>query len=352
MPNPPPLGHRPDAVERLVGHRRRPRGARPGSAFRRRAARFLFANHCHSELSHDSATPVAVLLSQAALHGASAINVTDHRTLTQCSDDDFHPFLGVYPMCGEEWGSDGHAGLLNMPPDGDPMDGWTIPDMVLEATAQGATIVANHPFYEGDPWPEERVSEGIEGIEVWNGPWWWMLAATLPNQQATRWWQDHLEEGRRIFAIGGSDVHYVGLNPLRPCNYVLAEGPEPEAIQRAVEAGRLGISEDEKGPRAFLWADADGDGEYETPMGTDLEVASPTWIGIRIAVKKGKGDQLFLYTREGLVHSTKVDHKSWELRLAARVDATTRDFLRIELRGTLTNTMKSMTNPIYVNYGD
>ena len=313
---------------------------------------FLFANHCHSAKSHDSFTPISVLLSQAALHGASSIAVTDHRTLAQCSDPDFYPQLGVYPICGEEWGSEGHAGLLNLPPDADPMDGWPLAEMVAEATALGASVIANHPFFDGDPWPEGRVSPGINGIEVWNGPWWWRQKAAVPNQRAVGWWQDHLEEGRRIFAIGGSDVHYVGLNPLFPCNYVLAAGPEPDLIQAAVEAGRMGISVDEDGPRTFLWADIDGDAEYEIPMGTNVAITSPTRLRIRIAVKKGKGDRLYLYTREGIVHSRRVDTAVWELRISALVDENTRDFIRVELRAGRTNYMRSLTNPIYVNYDD
>ncbi|MAE71612.1 MAG: hypothetical protein CME06_14235 [Gemmatimonadetes bacterium] len=134
---------------------------------------FLLANHCHTRASHDSSTPLTTLLAQAALHGFASINITDHRTLEACSYPSFEPSFGVIPICGEEWGSDGHAGLPNMPPDADSMDGWEIADMVPEARAIGATVIANHPFFSGDPWPEHRLSLGIEGIEVWNSIWWW-----------------------------------------------------------------------------------------------------------------------------------------------------------------------------------
>jgi hypothetical protein len=172
------------------------------------------------------------------------------------------------------------------------------------------------------------------------------------NQKAVRWWQDHLEEGRRLVAIGGSDVHYIGLNSLYPCNYVLAASNQPDDIQAAIDEGRLGISKDQDGPRVFAWADADGDLEYETPMGANLSVTSRKRIGVRVTVKNGNGRTLFLYTHQGVIWSKQVDSDDWELRASAMLDASSRTFLRAELRASDNNYMKSMTNPIYVNYVD
>ncbi|MAE71208.1 MAG: hypothetical protein CME06_12175 [Gemmatimonadetes bacterium] len=311
---------------------------------------YLLANHCHSEYSHDSSTDLELLLWETALRGADAMVLTDHRTYAGCSDDEFQPVLDMVPICGQEWGSSPHAGIIHVPADTDPMDGYSIPDMIDGVTAAGGTIVANHPFFDGDPWPEERLSAGIDVIEVWNGPWWWGTEAASKNQQAARWWQDHLEEGRRVSAIGGSDKHYVGLNPLYPCNYVYAASNQAEDIQDAIEAGRLGISRDESGPRVFLWADADGGLDYDLPMGSNISVTTPSRIYIRVPVKNGEGEKLFLYTHQGIVWSGTVDSANWELRASGVVEAGARAFVRAELRGTRTNYMKSMTNPIFANF--
>ena len=308
---------------------------------------YRFANHTHSEYSHDSETPVGLLIWSAGSHGAKSISITDHRTMEACLDPHFQTIYGCTPICGEEWGGgSGHAGLINMEY-GDPMEGWTVEEMIPEALSRGATIIVNHPFDTGTPWPHAPfLHEGIRGIEIWNGPWVW-----IDNQSAVNWWQDVMAEGRMVFGIGGSDVHYYPLNPLLPCNYVLSASSEPDDIQAGVDAGRISISMNEKKTTCFMWCDSDLNGSYETVLGDNIAVQAQKKIRFKIEIFLGEGLKLNLHTSQGNFHSRTVGSGNpWTMVVAATVGPQTKDFLRLEVRKGLLGNMWAITNPIFVNY--
>ena len=307
---------------------------------------YELANHTHSEYSHDSETPVWLLIWSAGSHGAKSICITDHRDCESQMDQNFRKINGCTPIGGEEWGSgDCHIGLFNLEY-GDPMVGWTVEEMIPEALARGATIIVNHPF-GGTEWSYyPMLHDGIRGIEVWNGPWAW-----IDNHSAVTWWHEILCEGRIVIGIGGSDVHYFPLNPLLPCNYVLAESDDPDDIQDAVEGGRISISANENKVKCFLWCDTDLNGEFETAIGDNIIVQEPKFIRFGIEVYNGTGMKLTLFTSDEKVHSTVVgDGDPWIQKITAQVGPGTRDFLRLELRKGLFQLMYAMTNPILVNY--
>lgn len=307
---------------------------------------YKLANHTHTEHSHDSDTPVWLGIWSAGSHGANSIAITDHRTLEAYLDPGFTKLNGCTPLLGEEWGSgDCHIDLLNIDY-GDPMDDWDIEEMIPEALSRGATILVNHPF-GGTEWSYyPYLHDGIEGIEIWNGPWIWM-----DNQSAVSWWHDLMADGRMVTGIGGSDVHYYPLNPLLPCNHVLAESQEPDDIQAGVEGGRIVITMNESSARCLLWCDSDLDGTYETVVGDNLIIPESRKIKIKIEVYDGEDMELVLKTSAGKYLSRNVGAGDpWTLSGTAQLGPNTKDFLRLELRDGLLDIMYAITNPIFVNY--
>ena len=312
---------------------------------------YLFANHCHSGYSRDSSADLAELMAGAAARGADAFSLNDHGTYEGCDDPAFQQIGDMIPICGEEWsgvqgGSDApHAVVLNVPSTMPHMTGWPIADMIEEVHAAGGSVIANHPFMIGLGWPEDRLSPGIDGVEVWNG-----TGAFARNSLALAWWQEHLAEGRRITGMGGTDIHEASRNALAPCNYVLARSPNPDDIQDAVNEGRVGISKNETGPRVYLWADLDGALPYDIPMGTNIELASAADVYVRVRVTGGEGEAISLHIHDRQIWSGNVNADPWELRASARLGPQRRTLLRAELRSGPRNGLDALSNPIYVNY--
>jgi hypothetical protein len=106
--------------------------------------------------------------------------------------------------------------------------------------ALGALAVAAHPYcpFIGCAWRFGYA--GLDGVEVWNGPW------TLDDEAALATWDGLLAGvGARPWpvALGGSDAHrepeLVGL----PRNLVLADDLDRRAILDGMRAGRVWIAE-------------------------------------------------------------------------------------------------------------
>ena len=230
------------------------------------------------------------------------IAVTDHRTVAGMSDPEFtHPYLVL--LGGEEFGSDGHAGVWgsheHVPHE--PQHGETpaerIQEAVSEAHAQGALFSANHPAYSGDLWTWD-VSQ-LDAVEVWNGPWSLMHEETDEstldawvvgrngdenpairvavrsrgggeNAQALRFWQALLSLGYHPAPVGGSDRHML-LPAGLPTTYVAVESEGPQAVLEGIASGQTFVSRSPQGPQVRLTAQVDG---VAYPMGADLPASS------------------------------------------------------------------------------
>ncbi len=309
---------------------------------------YLFANHTHTSYSSDSSTLLSDRIGLAGTEGADAVSITDHGNLEACSAPAFVETNGCIPMCGEEWGSDvdGDAGLLN-PTAGPNIGGAALEDMIPQALARGATIIANHPFISSEPWTREDLHLGISGIEVWTT----MLYAVSGGDAAVAWWNGFLSKGRIVFCIGGSDNHTTSYMSLRPCNYVLAESAYPDDLQESIEAGRISISSEKDGGWCQVWADPGLTGQF-VPMGSNLHIAGNQSIRFRLDAYNAAGLTLNVITATGSAHSYTIgEGDPWRVDFVAAANSATKDFVRAEIRtGNIAYPVESISNPIYVNY--
>lgn len=309
---------------------------------------YCFANHTHTTHS-DGYASVEERIKEAAKYGADSVSITDHRTLTQCSDSGFGTYDNCQPMCGEEWGGHGHVGMLNIAP-GEDMEGWSWETALPAALARGATVIANHPKnLESNPWPIDNVDPGVQGVEVWSA----VFTAT-GSAEALLWWGDFLAKGRQLFAIGGSDNHLYDwmstsvFNSLTPCNYVLAAGADPDSLQAGIDAGRISITGKKGGGRCYLWADGGNDGTYETLMGGNVVVTAAATVRIRAEVYDGSGLDMYVISGTGESRYEVGEGSPWIADFQMTAGASTKDFVWVELRGLL-NATEAISNPIYIN---
>lgn len=255
----------------------------------------------------------------AATDHLQFVAVTDHRTVDGLSDPDFgHPYLAV--LGGEEFGSDGHAGIWGITehiphePQGGEDATTRIQDAIDEAHAVGAAFSVNHPLYAGDLWAWDVT--GFDGVEVWNGAWsalasptteaeldaWaagrpenpWIrpavrAAGVSQNGQALRFWQEVLSSGAHPAPVGGGDRHMIFPAGL-PTTYVAASAQTPEAVLAGIQAGHTFVSRGPQGPQVVLEATVGG---QVYPMGADLPAGEAT-IGWRVG--RAAGGELRIWT--------------------------------------------------------
>ncbi|MEJ5199869.1 MAG: CehA/McbA family metallohydrolase, partial [Anaerolineae bacterium] len=121
--------------------------------------------------------------------------------------------------------------------------------------AAGQAFIIAHPQSPGDPcctgcaW---RFGDMMPGnarlVEIWNGPW----AGESGNEAALALWYDWLNQGHRLVATAGSDLHAATDYDRRPgFNVVYAEALTEAALIEALLAGHLYLS---AGPRVALRA--------------------------------------------------------------------------------------------------
>ncbi|MFZ5475249.1 MAG: CehA/McbA family metallohydrolase [Myxococcota bacterium] len=247
------------------------------------------------------------------------VAVTDHRTDAGWSDPDFgHDFLAV--LNGEEFGSDGHAGIWGAaehvphePQAGEDANS-RIADAIDEAHATGGLFSVNHPLSDGDLWAWDVA--GFDAVEVWNGPWsvlgmptdeaaidaWvgehggfenpWIRAAArvegVPqNGQALRFWYAALADGEHPAPVGGGDRHMIFPAGL-PTTYVAAADASPEAVLAGIAVGATFVSRGPQGPQVVLEAEVAGE---RYAMGAALPAGEVT---VRWRVGRAAGGELRL----------------------------------------------------------
>jgi hypothetical protein len=181
----------------------------------------------------------------------------------------------------------------------------------------------------------------IAAIEAWGAPWLWA------NGESLAFWDELLRAGRRVTAVGGSDIHDLSARPghhlATPTTWVPA-GDDPLA---AVRQGRVVVSQDSSGP---VVVPLGPDGEFA--LGATLARAAP-W---RARVVGGRGGRLRVLGPEGRVTESRgidIDEDDCQVDLGPLP----RGWGRLELWGPglfragpvagRMGTMWCLTNPVY-----
>jgi hypothetical protein len=260
--------------------------------------------HCHTLHSDGDGWP-AEMLGQAVRRGLDFLGVTDHNQVGHQADyaavrGEHLPILlpGVevttYRGHWNAWGTDRW---------------WEFREPVAEAvsrtmqaaSASGALVSVNHPKPFGPPW-EYPEAIGYHAVEVWNGAW-----ARL-NYAALDWWEGQLRAGRRLVALGGSDLHHVRTPDTdrrhardlgSPTTWAMTGGDRtPAGVLAALRAGRAFLSRDPSGPQLFF-----------------ERVLAPEPDAVRVHVVGARGAALMLISAAGIEYSTSIGADDWSDRL-------------------------------------
>lgn len=212
--------------------------------------------HVHSEQSGDATATFVQIATLAKNRGLDFINLSDHNTNSQ------HALVAAFqPMAptvlflrgAEITTYAGHGNSVGTNAYIDHRigkDGRTVGAILDEVAAQGGIFIVNHPSLDlggaciGCAWRHADTDwSKVSGLEVITGKWEFVERAFTPGAIAL--WDEQLDAGHRIAAIGGSDDHRAGMDtsptgtPLgSPTTLVYADGLSEAAIVDAVRHGR------------------------------------------------------------------------------------------------------------------
>lgn len=235
-------------------------------------------------------------------------------------------------------------------------DGF-LPAILRQIHRQGALAIAAHPFcpFVGCAW--RFGFDGLDAVEVWNGPW------TPDDEVSLRQWDALLaaaatnggdksaEDGRGwrfLPAVGGSDAHdhsqTVGLGQ----TVVLAEDLTREAVLAGIRAGRCYVAESADVEVDFV-ASAEG---TTVGIGERLSLRSDTNVMIEVSVRGAPGAFVRLVTDVGPVAHQPLPAEG-EGTVSWRTTPQASAYVRAEVRRTPSGPlpfepMVAFTNPIFL----
>lgn len=212
--------------------------------------------HVHSEQSGDATATFMEISMLAKSRGLDFVNLSDHNTNSQ------HALIAaLQPMMpdllflrgAEITTYAGHGNSVGTEAYVDHRigrQGRAITGVLDDVQAQGGVFIVNHPALDlggaciGCSWkhPDTDWSK-VQGLEVITGNWDFVERAFTPGAIAL--WDQQLDAGHRIAAIGGSDDHRAGMDtsptgsPIgNPTTLVHAENLSEAAIVDAIRHGR------------------------------------------------------------------------------------------------------------------
>jgi predicted metal-dependent phosphoesterase TrpH len=229
------------------------------------------------------------------------------------------------------------------------MPGYDINQVIDQIHAAGGYFSPNHPadFLDaGIPYLLDQTDwSKVDFFEVINGKT--KLLDSLPNPinlKAIKMWDELIQKGHRITAIGGSDAHQAGKaeNPIgseigTPTTVVYAQSLSVHGIMKAMAAGRVYILNDAKNNMTIDFTATAGD---KSAMMGDL-IAAPE-IAFRIKLDHAKFTTLFII-ENGLPLPIPImtDSFTYSFKRSPR----SAGYLRLEVKSG--EFLKLVTNPIY-----
>ncbi len=309
-----------------------------------------FRGDLHSHTDHsDAAGSLEDLVAAARRQGLDFLAVTDHNTTSHFAylgagdDRDDRAQHGIALLPGEEVTT--YYGHMNVWGNQSPLDfrvrdAADIRAVIDAARAQNAIVSASHPTIGGMQWTF-GYELPLDCLEVWHG-----RAGPL-NSVTLEIWDGMLDAGRRVVAVGGSDVHIGNPQtplPGEPTTWIRARSATRAELLDGLRHGRVTITAHD-GPWLELLA---SDGSRTWHVG---DIAPAGELMLRCTVSHGTGSTLRLLSADRELATEVVGQDPFELELA--LDLSDARLVRAELhkRGNPSweeaFPLLGMTNPIW-----
>lgn len=234
-----------------------PREWKPGTVAPRGPGWYRGDLHAHT-IHSDGSWDIPDLIRFWRDRGADFMTLSDHNTISGLAQvrslaDDALLTLGGIEL-STYWGHAVAVGVRRWF-DWRKLDGSqiTMPELAQQVIDAGCLFTIAHPMNPGDPtccgcrWEHYDMMPGNAlAVEIWNGIW------DAHDQEALQWFYHWLNEGYRLTAVSGTDLHGPPPADARGAlNVVYAEELSERAIIAAIKAGRSYVS---GGPKLLLTA--------------------------------------------------------------------------------------------------
>lgn len=299
--------------------------------------------HGHS-LHSDAMWDVRDLVEHARAHGLDFVALTDHNTVSPLAEMDSYSADDMLTIGGMELTTYyGHAlalGIRRWQPWRVGVDADTMSELAERAVSGGATFIIAHPMAVGDPfctgcdWNYPDMMPGsARVVEIWNGVW----ASESRNEQAVQLWYRWLNQGYRMAATAGRDIH----TPLDIGEYgychVCADDLSESAILEAVRKGHLYIS---TRPQVELTANSS-----EGHSGMMGDIVSGETVDVTFAWRdSSEGDQLVIVV-DGKPASEEIPETQGQRTWTLRADEARWTVAEIRAAD---GSLRAITNPIFL----
>jgi len=319
-----------------------PLPARAAEPLRREARWYAGALHTHT-LHSDGKLTAQELARMAREAGLDFLAITDHNNTAHQRERIDAP--GLLVITGEEittpgghanaWGLSGPRAFVDfraLP--GDP----ALQAIVDQARAQGALVSINHPYADCSAcsWTH-AIPQDVDGLEISNPG-----AANLAL--AIGLWDALLREGRRVTAVGASDWHRAGQQPIGTASVrVFAEELSTPAILGAIRQGRVVVMADGTSPPPQLTVKSAG---QAARVGESLSLGPGARLDVEVACEGAAyaGGRVDLVWRGEVVAQAPVP-ASGPIRFTRWANAD--GYLRVHAY-TAAGAPLALTNPVYV----
>lgn len=319
---------------------------------------------CPNQTGEMVPCPVFVTVDAAARRGLDFIAITDHNATSQYDamrelqpyfsklllipGREITTFQGHFNIFGTTQYLDFRAGSKSVP---------DVNTLFENAKKLGALISINHPNAPGGEicmgcrWtPDHPIDmKLVNAIEAVNG------GSTDPAQSGIPFWEEQLNQGYRLTAVGGSDNHQPMI-PLdqphsigRPTTVVYAENLSTPAILDGIRSGRVFL--DITGSRDRMVDLLAKSGSSSAVMGTNLtaHAGQPIEIDAHILACAGDTAHLIVDGKEtGAEPAQMLTSNDQTPHWKQKADAT-RGWILVEVRDPA-GRLLLLSNPVYVNW--
>lgn len=204
--------------------------------------------HGHT-LHSDGSWDVRDFVRYARDYRLDFVTLTDHNTVSPLAEHDSYSANDLLTMGGIELTTyHGHAlalGVRDWLEWRTTLDNLGMPEAARRALDAGALYIIAHPMSVGDPWCTgcdwqypDMMPGSARCVEVWNGPW----GDMSNNERSLALWYGWLNEGCRMVATAGTDIHGPLNDPYPGFNVVYADELSEQAILDAIRRGHLYLS--------------------------------------------------------------------------------------------------------------
>ncbi len=282
------------------------------------------------------------LVNEALATGLDFIVSTEHNTNSANLSWGGYPTRNLLVLNGEEVTTTdfGHWNAIGINPQTyidwrySPQDS-VIGDYIHRVHDDNGLAIVNHPFYANkfifDVGP-------FDGIEVWNGPW------DKLDEQAVKWWDQLLRQGKIKLAIAASDTHTMNPRENRlgiPQTIVYANSLSRQDVMAGLKAGKAYLARDHKISLSLVAAC----GDATAGIGEKLVAPPAKSIRVQFSLQGAAEAVITLHSDKGVLRTGKATAASGQF--GWDVPAGSARYLRVEAR-TPQGDMLALTNPVWL----